>query len=102
MDKSIADIRKDYTLQDLSEKEIDSNPFVQFKIWFGQSLAAQLPEPNAMTLATCTPNGRPSARMVLPRILMKGVLSYLLIIIVKKDRNSRQIPLLLWFFGGLN
>ncbi|MFN5064739.1 MAG: pyridoxamine 5'-phosphate oxidase [Aphanizomenon sp.] len=65
MDKSIADIRKDYTLQDLSEKEIDSNPFVQFKIWFGQSLAAQLPEPNAMTLATCTPNGRPSARMVL-------------------------------------
>ena len=65
MDKSIADIRKDYTLQDLSENEIDSNPFVQFKIWFGQSLAAQLPEPNAMTLATCTPNGRPSARMVL-------------------------------------
>jgi pyridoxamine 5'-phosphate oxidase len=65
MDISIADLRKDYTLQDLSEKEINPNPFTQFKIWFTQSLAAQLPEPNAMTLATCTADGQPSARMVL-------------------------------------
>ena len=34
MDTSIADLRKDYTLQDLSEKQIDPNPFIQFKIWF--------------------------------------------------------------------
>jgi pyridoxamine 5'-phosphate oxidase len=65
IDKSIADLRKDYTLKDLNEKEIDKNPFIQFKIWFNQSVAAQLPEPNAMTLATCTPDGKPSARMVL-------------------------------------
>ncbi|MFM6593327.1 MAG: pyridoxamine 5'-phosphate oxidase [Dolichospermum sp.] len=65
MDKSIADLRKDYTLQDLNEKGIDPNPFIQFKIWFNQSVVAQLPEPNAMTLATCTPDGKPSARMVL-------------------------------------
>jgi pyridoxamine 5'-phosphate oxidase len=65
MDKSIADLRKDYTLQDLNEKEIDPNPFIQFQTWFSQSIAAQLPEPNAMTLATCTPDGKPSARMVL-------------------------------------
>ncbi|OBQ40907.1 MAG: pyridoxine 5'-phosphate oxidase [Anabaena sp. CRKS33] len=65
MDKSIADLRKDYTLKDLNENEIDKNPFIQFKIWFNQSVAAQLPEPNAMTLATCTPDGKPSARMVL-------------------------------------
>ncbi|AFW94960.1 MULTISPECIES: pyridoxamine 5'-phosphate oxidase [Nostocales] len=65
MDTNIADLRKDYTLQDLNEKQIDPNPFIQFKIWFGQSLAAQLPEPNAMTLATCTSEGQPSARMVL-------------------------------------
>jgi pyridoxine/pyridoxamine 5'-phosphate oxidase len=43
MDKNIADLRKDYTLQDLSEKEIDPNPFIQFKFWFDQALAAQLP-----------------------------------------------------------
>ncbi|MBD2385603.1 pyridoxamine 5'-phosphate oxidase [Cylindrospermum sp. FACHB-282] len=65
MDKTISDLRKDYSLQDLSEREIDPNPFRQFKIWFDQALAAQLPEPNAMTIATATLDGSPSARMVL-------------------------------------
>jgi len=65
MDKTIADLRKDYTLQGLSKTEIDSNPFIQFKKWFDQALAAQLPEPNAMSIATATPDGTPSARMVL-------------------------------------
>lgn len=65
MDKNIADLRKDYTLQDLHESEIDPNPFIQFKVWFAQALAAQLPEPNAMTIASATPDGKPSARMVL-------------------------------------
>ncbi|QOV22734.1 pyridoxamine 5'-phosphate oxidase [Anabaenopsis elenkinii] len=65
MDKTLADLRKDYTLQDLSETAIDPNPVIQFKKWFEQVLAAQIPEPNAMTLATATPDGKPSARMVL-------------------------------------
>ncbi|MEH2327713.1 pyridoxamine 5'-phosphate oxidase [Nostoc sp.] len=65
MDKIVADLRKDYTLEGLSELEIDLNPFIQFKKWFDQALAAQLPEPNAMTIATATPDGKPSARMVL-------------------------------------
>ena len=65
MDKTVADLRKDYTLEGLSETEINPNPFIQFKKWFEQALAAQLPEPNAMTLATATPDGQPSARMVL-------------------------------------
>lgn len=65
MDKTIADLRKDYTLQGLSETEVNPNPFIQFKQWFDQALSAQLPEPNAMTIATTTPDGSPSARMVL-------------------------------------
>jgi pyridoxamine 5'-phosphate oxidase len=65
MDRNIADLRKDYTLQGLSETEVDPNPFIQFKRWFDQTLAAQLVEPNAMTLATTTREGKPSARMVL-------------------------------------
>ncbi|MEH2120323.1 pyridoxamine 5'-phosphate oxidase [Nostoc sp.] len=65
MDKTVADLRKDYTLEGLSELEVDLNPFIQFKKWFDQALAGQLPEPNAMTIATATPNGKPSARMVL-------------------------------------
>ncbi|AFY42932.1 Pyridoxamine 5'-phosphate oxidase [Nostoc sp. PCC 7107] len=65
MNTTIADLRQDYTLQDLTETEVDPNPFIQFKKWFEQALAAQLPEPNAMTLATATPDAKPAARMVL-------------------------------------
>ncbi len=65
MNKTVADLRKDYTLQGLSETDADPNPFLQFKKWFDQALAAQLPEPNAMTLATATSDGKPSARIVL-------------------------------------
>ncbi|MEA5596401.1 pyridoxamine 5'-phosphate oxidase [Rivularia sp. UHCC 0363] len=65
MDKTIADLRQDYTLQGLSETEVNSNPFVQFKEWFDQALSADILEPNAMTVATTTTDGKPSARMVL-------------------------------------
>ena len=65
MDKTIADLRKDYTLQGLSVSDVNPNPFIQFKQWFDQALTAQLPEPNAMTVATVTPDGKPRARMVL-------------------------------------
>ena len=65
MDKTIANLRIEYALQGLSETEVDLNPFIQFKRWFDQALAAQLFEPNTMTLATATPIGKPRARMVL-------------------------------------
>ena len=65
MEKTIAELRKDYTLQGLSEDEVNPNPFKQFTVWFNQALSAQLPEPNAMTVATATPDGQPSARIVL-------------------------------------
>jgi pyridoxamine 5'-phosphate oxidase len=65
MDTSVADLRKEYTFRGLSETDAHPNPFKQFRIWFEQALAAQLPEPNAMTIATATSDGRPSARMVL-------------------------------------
>ncbi len=65
MNSSIADLRKDYTLQELSETDVAPNPFVQFQRWFDQAVEAQLPEPNAMTIATATKDGIPSARIVL-------------------------------------
>ena len=49
----------------LDEKTIDRDPIKQFKIWFDDAFAAGLPMPEAMTLATATPDGKPSARMVL-------------------------------------
>lgn len=62
---SIADLRKDYTLQSLNEADIDPNPFKQFQVWFDHAVRAELPEPNAMTLATASSNGIPAARIVL-------------------------------------
>src|SRR4051794_9659781 len=62
---SVADLRKEYTLNGLSESDVDADPLRQFQVWFDQALAARLAEPNAMTLATATCDGRPSARMVL-------------------------------------
>ena len=65
MDTSVANLRHEYTFQGLSEMDVHPNPFEQFKTWFEQAVAAQLPEPNAMTIATVTSDGKPSARIVL-------------------------------------
>ena len=62
---SLSDLRREYALAGLKESDLDSNPFNQFDKWFQQALAAGLPEPNAMTLATATLDGKPSARIVL-------------------------------------
>lgn len=62
---SIADLRKDYTQATLDEADALPNPFDFFKLWFDQALKADLPEPNAMTLATVNAKGRPAARIVL-------------------------------------
>lgn len=49
----------------LDEKTIDRDPIKQFQLWLSDAMAAKLPLPEAMTLATATPDGKPSARMVL-------------------------------------
>jgi pyridoxamine 5'-phosphate oxidase len=66
---SIADLRLNYTQAQLNETEVNPDPIQQFQTWFDQAVAAEVPEPNAMTLATATPEGIPSARIV----LLKGV-----------------------------
>jgi len=58
-------LRKEYTRAGLTEADANPDPTEQFRRWFGEALAANLYEPNAMTLATSTPDGRPSARVVL-------------------------------------
>jgi pyridoxamine 5'-phosphate oxidase len=65
----IADIRQEYMRAGLAEKDAATDPFEQFDRWFRDVLQAELPLPNAMTLATATAAGRPSARAV----LLKGV-----------------------------
>lgn len=62
---SLADLRENYTLGGLDEAAADANPIAQFETWFADARRAGLKEPNAMTLATATKDGRPSARIVL-------------------------------------
>jgi pyridoxamine 5'-phosphate oxidase len=62
---SIADIRRDYARARLDEADVSHDPFVEFARWFAEAQEAQVPEPTAMTLATSSPDGHPSARIVL-------------------------------------
>ncbi|HEU4523976.1 MAG TPA: pyridoxamine 5'-phosphate oxidase [Gemmatimonadales bacterium] len=62
---SIADLRREYARARLDEKDVSPDPFAEFARWFAEAQAAEAAEVNAMVLATATPDGRPSARMVL-------------------------------------
>ena len=73
----IADLRKNYEQGELDETHSAANPLAQFERWLEQALAAQLPEPNAMTLATVGVDGRPSTRVVLLKGLdARGIVWY--------------------------
>ncbi len=63
--KDIQNLRQDYRASTLLEKDVAANPIKQFEKWFEEALKAEIWEPNAMTLATATVNGMPSARIVL-------------------------------------
>jgi pyridoxamine 5'-phosphate oxidase len=62
---SLADLRREYARARLDETAVDPDPLVEFARWFAEVERAELPEPNAMTLATATADGVPSARVVL-------------------------------------
>jgi len=59
------ELRVEHQEAPLQEEDVDPNPIAQFQRWFDQAHAAHVHEPNAMTLATSTEDGQPSARMVL-------------------------------------
>jgi pyridoxamine 5'-phosphate oxidase len=66
MDKAaLAELRKSYERDELDEASCADDPLRQFETWLEQAIKAQLPEPNAMTLATVGADGRPSTRIVL-------------------------------------
>lgn len=62
---SIADVRREYARARLDEAHVSHDPVAEFDRWFGQAQEAKVLEPNAMTLATATRDGVPSARIVL-------------------------------------
>lgn len=62
---TLESLRKDYRAEKLSEKEVKNNPIEQFDHWFDEALKSGIHEPNAMTLASSSTDGKPSARIVL-------------------------------------
>ncbi|MGN6401980.1 MAG: pyridoxamine 5'-phosphate oxidase [Flavisolibacter sp.] len=65
MNSSIADLRQEYSSQSLLETDVATHPIEQFTKWWQQAVQSQIIEPNAMTLATASGDGMPSARIVL-------------------------------------
>ena len=65
----LAALRQEYMLERLEERDVDPDPIAQFRRWFDEAVRAKLPMVNAMTLATVSADGQPSARIV----LLKGL-----------------------------
>lgn len=64
-ENNVADLRREYAREELLEENVDRDPIKQFSVWFEQALNSRVAEPNAMSLATATPKGNPSVRIVL-------------------------------------
>lgn len=81
---NLADLRRAYARAELSEQTVDRQPMRQFLAWLDEAIHADLTEPNAMTLATTTADGHPSARIV----LLKGADEHGLVFFT--DTRSRK------------
>ena len=99
----LAEIRKDYRQQGLGEGDVDSDPFRQFRVWFDDAVNAGLLEPNAMTLATASRDGRPSARMVLLKGFDERGFVFYTNYESRKGRDLVETPYaaLIFFWGDL-
>lgn len=96
---TIADLRRDYTQAGLTEADAGDDPLALFRRWFETALSAKLPEPNAMALATVSPDGRPANRIVLLKGIDHGLTfftNYLSRKARELDANPRAAVVFLW------
>ncbi len=92
MNVSFLDLRKEYHQQTLREAEVTADPIAQFQKWFEQAVAAQAAHPEAMTLATATQEGKPSARIVLLKDVDERGFSFFTNYESRKSRELTQNP----------
>lgn len=90
--QDLAQIRKEYSLNELDEKSISASPFGQFEKWFNEALSAKVLEPNAMNLATITGNNRPSSRIVLLKGFNESGFSFYTNYQSTKGKELEQTP----------
>jgi pyridoxamine 5'-phosphate oxidase len=99
----LADLRQEYMRAGLSETQADADPLRQFERWFEDALRAQLPLPNAMTLATVTAAGAPSSRIVLLKGVERGGFVFYTNYLSRKGRelDGRAAACLLFLWSAL-
>jgi pyridoxamine 5'-phosphate oxidase len=99
----IADLRIEYMRETLDLRDVAPDPYRQFEHWFDEAVKAQLPEPNAMTLATAGDDGRPSARVVLLKGFDEGGFVFFTNYASRKGRDlaARGAAALLFFWPEL-
>lgn len=100
---SIADLRKDYSRANLTEADVDPDPIRQFSTWFRQALDADIPEANAMSVATVGADGRPSARILLIKDVDSAGFTWFSNYASRKGRDLDAHPYaaLLFYWVGL-
>jgi pyridoxamine 5'-phosphate oxidase len=100
MNSSIADLRLDYARESLLETDVAPDPVDQFQKWWQQVLSSEVKEPNAMTLATASSDGMPSARIVLLKgFTKKGFVFFTNYASFKGrqlDENPRAVLVFFW------
>ena len=89
----IENLRRDYRSATLAEADVNPNPVKQFDKWFNEALNANLYEPNAMTLATATADGRPSARIVLLKGFSEDGFKFYTNYLSRKGKEITKNPL---------
>jgi pyridoxamine 5'-phosphate oxidase len=90
---TIEERRKNHSLLSLREDDLDPDPIRQFQVWLDEALRSEVPEVNAMALATATPDGRPSVRMVLLRGIDERGFSFFTNYESRKARELEANPL---------
>lgn len=89
---NIADLRQEYMRAGFAEADAHADPLAQFERWFRDAQAAQLPLPNAMTLATVSAGGMPSARVVLLKGIEHGGFTFYSNYLSRKGRELEARP----------
>jgi pyridoxamine-phosphate oxidase len=90
--QSLADLRKAYSKYSLDESSVQLDPLEQFRKWFNESIKAEVPEPNAMNLATVNEMGRPSSRIVLLKGIEEGGFVFYSNYLSKKGKDIENNP----------
>jgi pyridoxamine 5'-phosphate oxidase len=89
---NIENIRKEYTLKDLDISHVHKDPLKQFSVWFDEAIKSNLEEPTAMTLATISPENKPSSRVVLLKGIEDGGFIFYTNYNSKKAKDIEQNP----------